>query len=131
VFDNIGEIDVICCRALLPHPTESARIRGRIVDLEKPAEIIAKKVFHRGATLQPRDMFDLAAVARALGERYVREALAEFTEQAEAALTVARRFDPSLVRAVIADLNVMPGFADLRKSAQAEAISVLTGVAGG
>jgi len=38
-------------------------IRGREVDLETPAEIIAKKVYYRGDRMQPRDMFDIAAVA--------------------------------------------------------------------
>jgi len=126
VFDGVGEIDVICCSALLPDPSKRTEIRGRIVDLETSAEIIAKKVVHWGSKLQPRDMFDLAAVARALGEKYVRDALAGFPEQAAAALAVAQRFDPGLVLAVIADLKVIPGFVDLRESVQAEAIAVLT-----
>lgn len=125
VFDGVGEIDVVCCSSLLPIPSMSVNVRGRLVDLETPAEIIAKKVFHRGARLQPRDMFDLAAVARTLGEKYVRNALAGFPEKAAAALTVAQRLDPGLVREVLGALNVMPKFADLQESAQAEAIAVL------
>ncbi|AWN46527.1 hypothetical protein DK419_09535 [Methylobacterium terrae] len=62
IFDGIGEIDFICCGPVTDIPARQREISGRLVHLEKPAEIIAKKIFYRGARLQPRDMFDLAAV---------------------------------------------------------------------
>src|SRR3546814_3327606 len=62
-YEELGEIDFICCDNILLDPTAATDVRGHAVALETPAEIIAKKVFYRGWSLQPRDMFDLAAVA--------------------------------------------------------------------
>lgn len=36
---------------------------GRSVEIERPREILAKKVVYRGRTFQPRDVFDLACIA--------------------------------------------------------------------
>lgn len=46
------------------NPYRNGIIRGRPVILETPAEIVVKKAFYRAATLQVRDVFDLAVVAR-------------------------------------------------------------------
>jgi len=50
-------------------------VRGRHVLLETPSEIIAKKVYYRGAAMQPRDMFDIACVMKTHGVEYLDEAL--------------------------------------------------------
>src|SRR3546814_3039172 len=71
-YEELGEIDFICCDNILLDPTAATDVRGHAVALETPAEIIAKKVFYRGWSLQPRDMFDLAAVAEHFGSDYVR-----------------------------------------------------------
>lgn len=125
VFDGIGDIDVICSGMLVEKPSESEDIRGRNVELETPAEIIAKKVVYRGSMFQPRDMFDLAAVARTSGKEYLIEALSDFSDKTALALSVTERYDTELVRKVLADLNVRPNFADLKQDAQAEAIAAL------
>ncbi len=52
-----------------------AAASGHELDLETAAEIIAKKVYYRGARMQPRDMFDVAAVAEHHGDDYVIAAL--------------------------------------------------------
>src|SRR3546814_2731406 len=74
-YEELGEIDFICCDNILLDPTAATDVRGHAVALETPAEIIAKKVFYRGWSLQPRDMFDLAAVAEHFGSDYVLSAL--------------------------------------------------------
>ena len=61
VFAGIGEIDYICASSLTENPTSRVTVRGVEVDLETPSEIIVKKVHYRGASLQPRDMFDIAS----------------------------------------------------------------------
>ncbi|MGO4439467.1 hypothetical protein [Rhizobium sp. RAF56] len=33
---------------------------GRIIIRERPAEVIAKKIYHRGSTFKSRDVFDLS-----------------------------------------------------------------------
>ncbi|RVQ51476.1 hypothetical protein [Sinorhizobium meliloti] len=64
VFENVGEID------LCPQPAGNPAVRGRQVLLETPGEIIARRL-HRGAAMQPRDMFDIACVMKTHGMEYL------------------------------------------------------------
>ncbi|MCL5065859.1 MAG: nucleotidyl transferase AbiEii/AbiGii toxin family protein [Firmicutes bacterium] len=57
-----GEIDFIVALGLTQTPSETVSIHGRSVALETPAEIIAKKLRYRGASLRSRDVFDVAVV---------------------------------------------------------------------
>src|SRR3546814_10333500 len=66
-YEELGEIDFICCDNILLDPTAATAVRGHAVALETQAEIIAKKVLYRGWGLQPRDMFAHAAVAAHFG----------------------------------------------------------------
>lgn len=125
VFADIGEIDFICAPSLTSDPTSRVTLRGIEVDVETPGEIIAKKVHYRGASLQPRDMFDLACVAKACGDGYVIQALSPFKNKAAAALSVAQRMDPRLASAVMGKLQSKAGYAEISKTAQAMTISLL------
>lgn len=58
-----GEIDFVAAGALTPKPIEIEVLFGREVNVETSTEIIAKKVWHRGADFTARDIFDLAMVA--------------------------------------------------------------------
>lgn len=58
-----GEVDFIACTPLTDEPTTVEAVLGRRVHLDTTAEIIAKKVWHRGRDLTARDLFDLAVVA--------------------------------------------------------------------
>lgn len=58
-----GEIDFIVSPPLTEKSTTLEAILGRRVRVDTTAEIIAKKIWHRGAQLAARDLFDLAAVA--------------------------------------------------------------------
>jgi hypothetical protein len=68
-FEGIGEVDFIVAHALTDIPTTKQTIEGEDVDLETVAEIIAKKIHYRGATIKPRDIFDIAAAARHVRQR--------------------------------------------------------------
>ncbi|MDA8334862.1 MAG: nucleotidyl transferase AbiEii/AbiGii toxin family protein [Peptococcaceae bacterium] len=57
-----GEIDFIVGPHLTSDPWLETDIRGRMVLLETPWEIVTKKLFYRASTLQTRDVFDVAAV---------------------------------------------------------------------
>lgn len=118
VFDGVGEIDFICCDPVTEEPFVVSEIRGRSVKLETPAEILAKKVVFRGSHLQPRDMFDIAAVAQAMGGEYVIDACSKFPAACEKALRVTERMSPRLVEAVTAKLLVAEGFQALQSRAQ-------------
>ncbi|MRD49481.1 nucleotidyl transferase AbiEii/AbiGii toxin family protein [Caenimonas koreensis DSM 17982] len=60
-----GEIDIVVGEPLTQDPWEEVIHKGRLVRVETNAEIIAKKMFHRGDMAKARDLFDLCAVAHA------------------------------------------------------------------
>lgn len=62
IYRREGEIDFICTGWLTTVPFRPEPLLGRSVNVETPAEIIAKKVHHRAATFKARDFFDLATV---------------------------------------------------------------------
>ena len=118
IFAEVGEIDFICAPSLTPAPTTKVGVRGVAVSLETPAEIVAKKIYHRGASLQPRDMFDIACVAQKLGEQYLVDALAPFKDRAAVALEVAGKMDERLAETVMSKLMFHERFSHLPGQAQ-------------
>lgn len=58
-----GEIDFVVSAPLTAAPAVAETIFGRTVMVETSTEIVAKKVWHRGARFTARDIFDLAMVA--------------------------------------------------------------------
>lgn len=58
-----GEIDVVVGQALTSVPYETVDYQERMIRVETSAEIIAKKMWHRGDRAKGRDLFDLCAVA--------------------------------------------------------------------
>ena len=59
-----GEIDFVVSGFLTASPVTAERIDGRDIRVETSAEIIAKKVWYRGAGFTARDMFDFALIAQ-------------------------------------------------------------------
>lgn len=60
-----GEIDVIVGTSLTDDPFDIVAYAGREIRVETCAEIIAKKMWHRGDRAKARDLYDLCAVAEA------------------------------------------------------------------
>lgn len=58
-----GELDFIVAAPLTRSPWTGETIFGRTVLVESPAEIIGKKIKHRGAELKARDILDIALVS--------------------------------------------------------------------
>jgi len=125
VFDSVGEIDFICSLPLLDRQLIQNTVCDIKVDLETPAEIIAKKVYHRGARLQPRDIFDIAAVAHTYGDDYLVKALCCFPDQVQTALSMTENYSSAFISSILAGLNVYPEFEMIRGSAQADTIKAL------
>jgi hypothetical protein len=65
------EIDIIVAPALTEPPYLRRRVAGRLLPVEEPREIIAKKLLYRGRSLTHRDVFDLAVVANRSPEQIV------------------------------------------------------------
>jgi hypothetical protein len=59
-----GEIDFIASAPLTENPHAVETVEGRKARVESTAEILAKKVWHRGRHFTARDIFDLASVAQ-------------------------------------------------------------------
>lgn len=57
-----GEIDFVASPNLTTQPFEEWTLLGRKVKVETSAEIVAKKLWHRGDRATARDLFDLALV---------------------------------------------------------------------
>jgi len=57
-----GEIDFVASPNLTSSPFEVWQLLGRQVRVETSAEIVAKKLWHRGDRATARDLFDLALV---------------------------------------------------------------------
>ncbi|MDE3026924.1 MAG: nucleotidyl transferase AbiEii/AbiGii toxin family protein [Paracoccaceae bacterium] len=125
VFDGVGEVDFICCGTITATPVIETYLRGRRIRVETPAEILAKKVVFRGTRMQPRDMFDIAASARAIGEGAVIKALGAFPEACKAAAQTVARMDPDFAKAVMASLLAMDGFRSLHADAQDITLRIL------
>jgi hypothetical protein len=63
---GVQEIDIIAANPIVEEDgTEAAVFDGRQVLVERPREILAKKVVYRGRQFQPRDVFDLGCIAEA------------------------------------------------------------------
>lgn len=57
-----GEIDFVASPNLTARPYDEWTLLGRTVKVETAAEIVAKKLWHRGDRATARDLFDLSLV---------------------------------------------------------------------
>ena len=63
LFFPEGEIDFVAAPPLTPEPAHVETLFDRGILVETSAEIVAKKVWHRGFEFTARDIFDLSMVA--------------------------------------------------------------------
>jgi hypothetical protein len=78
VVKGVGEIYFLSASALLEGSTVPFDFDGRVIERERPAEIIAKKIFYRGATFKSHDVFDLAGTYVSLPEELEHAATSPF-----------------------------------------------------
>lgn len=124
-FSGVGEIDFICAPSLTEDPFTQREVRGVQVDLETPGEIIAKKIHYRGGSLQPRDIFDLACVAKFCGDEYVIEILSPLKDKVGIALGVAERMKPDFAKGIIEQLKIRRGYEGIPEIAHERTIALL------
>lgn len=126
-FKNIGEIDFIATPDLTEAPTIQTEVEGRLVLLETVPEIITKKIYHRGMSLKPRDIFDIAAAAR-ICEDDVVDALRRYPEATKLALATMGKLNPEFVTRAISELMIKDEFRDLLGSSFEDARRLLSSV---
>jgi hypothetical protein len=78
-----GEIDIVVGEPLTEEPWEVVAHRGRQILVETNAEIVAKKMYHRGNQAKARDLFDLCTVAD-LDPAAIEQAAPFFTKYGDA-----------------------------------------------
>lgn len=125
-YEDAGEIDFICSASITDDPVERHDVRGHEVALERAAEIIAKKVYFRGGSFQPRDMFDLAAVVEHYGSDYAVAALRQCgLDRCAIALATVEKANADFVRSIIGQLMYRESNAHLVTEAQDKSRLVL------
>ena len=123
-FESIGEIDFIVGHAMTATPTVRRKIEGRSVLLETVPEIIAKKIYYRGASIKPRDIFDIAAGAEQ-HEGEIVTALGDYKAAVTKTLQTMSKLNPTFVAASIASLAIKEEYSKVASTAFQRAKEVL------
>ncbi len=126
-FDKIGEIDFIVAGALTSSPTTQADIEGEKVLLETIPEIITKKVYHRGASIKARDIFDIAAAGERHSDSVIRE-LRNYRDRVAQTLVTIEKLNMDFVSRAIADLAIRDSYKKLAKTALQRSKEILQAV---
>jgi hypothetical protein len=123
-FRDVGEIDFIVGRAMTPSPTTQTIVEGEATLLETVPEIIVKKIYYRGSSIKPRDIFDIAA-AREQHADSVIKALQPYRNEVEVTLMTIDRLNPHFVNSAIAQLSIQDKFRSIAKTALQQAKELL------
>ncbi len=126
-FKDIGEIDFILGHAMTPSPTTLATIEDETVLLETIPEIITKKIYYRGYSIKPRDIFDIAAASEQHTDSVV-EALRSYRDEVKHTLATIDRLNPVFVENAIAQLSIKDKFKSVAKTALQRTKEVLRAV---
>jgi hypothetical protein len=126
-FNNLGEIDFIAARALTPSSTTQTDIDGQPVLLETVAEIIIKKIYHRDSSIQPRDIFDIAAAAEQDADMLINE-LRNYRTHVSKTLSTLDKLNPQFVHDAIAQLPIRKAYQALSKRAFQRSREILLAV---
>jgi hypothetical protein len=112
---------------LTASPTTKAVIEGETTLLETIPEIIAKKIYYRGSSIKPRDIFDIAAAAEQHTDTVI-QALRSYRAEVQATLDVIERLNPDFVNRAIAQLAISDKFRPVAQTALKQASKLLRAV---
>lgn len=124
---EIGEIDFIVAQPLTSSPTTDATVEDEAVFLETVPEVIAKKIYHRGNSIMPRDIFDIAAGGEQHAESIIKE-LARYPDRVASTLATMDKLKPDFVNASIEQLLVKDAYKAVAKTALEKAKALLKAV---
>ena len=126
VFD-IGEIDFIVAGAMTSSPTTQANIEDQTVLLETVPEIVAKKIYHRGSSIRPRDIFDIAAAGDQHADSLVKE-LRNYRDRVTQTLATIDKLNADFVNRAIAQLAIKEKYKAIAKTAIERSKEILRAV---
>jgi predicted nucleotidyltransferase component of viral defense system len=99
-------------------------VEGKSILLETVPEILAKKIYHRGARIAPRDIFDIAAGSETQADSIINE-LRRYPDEVAKALAAIERQNPDFVNAAIRQLLIKDPYLAIAKTARERTIEVL------
>jgi hypothetical protein len=126
-YSGLGEVDFIVGQLLTRTPLALRSIEGIETPLETVPEIVAKKIYYRGASIRPRDIFDIAAAAETYEGEIIHE-LRRYRSQVEATLSMMGRLNIEFVSAAIDQLMIRPKYTRVASAAIGRTIAVLKAV---
>jgi Nucleotidyl transferase AbiEii toxin, Type IV TA system len=125
---GMQEIDIIVAAPVTEHDhVEAVTLFGRDVLIERPREILAKKLVYRGRRLQPRDLFDIACVARAEPDEVATILPWLSVAQLQAVSARLSELEPVAARDLAHGLEPYPEFSGLR----ADCLEIVRDIVGG
>jgi len=116
VFDRIGEIDFIVAQAMTSSPTVPTVVEGETVLLETIPEIITKKIYHRGSSITPRDIFDIAAAGEQHEDSIIKE-LRSYRDEVTQTLATIDKMNAGFLNRAIGQLAIKDRYKALAKTA--------------
>jgi hypothetical protein len=127
-FEDIGEIDFIVDSLKTSNPTLIREVEGERTLLETIPEIITKKIVHRGESIKPRDIFDIAAAGEAHREPVI-AALRPYRPAVVKTLSRLEALNPEFINSVIvSELIIRDQFKPLARIALHRAKQLLQAV---
>jgi hypothetical protein len=126
-FEGVGEIDFIVAQAVTFTPTTRATVEGQTVLLETIPEIITKKIRHRGSTIRPRDIFDIAAAGQQHADSLI-EALRSYSDEVTQTLVAMEKLNADFVNRTIAQLAIKDRYRAVAKTAMERSKEILRSV---
>ena len=127
VFDQIGEIDFIVAQDLTVAPTLSRDIENEAVLLETIPEIITKKIYYRGGSIKPRDIFDIAAAGEGQADAVV-TALRSYRSEVMQSLAAIDRLNDDFVNRAISQLEIREPYRAVARTAVERCKEILRAV---
>jgi Nucleotidyl transferase AbiEii toxin, Type IV TA system len=127
VFDDVGEIDFIVAQELTSSPTTATDVEGEVVLLETIPEIITKKIYYRGASIKPRDIFDIAAAGEEHANSLIEE-LRNYRQEVAQTLATMDKLNTDFVNAAIAELAIKDSYKEIAKKAIERSKEILRAV---
>jgi hypothetical protein len=122
-----GEIDFIVGQPMTAEPSRWRDIEGIPTRLETVPEIIAKKIVYRGASIKPRDIFDIAAAVEADADP-IRRALRDYSHAVGETIKCLDRLNPGFVEATIHQLMIRDRLLPIADTAMARTREFLQSV---
>jgi len=119
-----GEIDFIVDHPKTADPTITFQVEGEDTLLETIPEILTKKIVRRGASIRPRDVFDVAAGSKQFRQPII-AAFSEYRANVKTTLASVKRLNPEFVNDAISELIIRPNFKKIAKIAIARTIEIL------